>query len=97
MIAFGPDGFLYIALGDGGAANDLGPGHNPEIGNAQDKNVILGKMLRIDVNGSDSANRAYGIPRDNPFAAGGGVREIYALGLRNPYRFSFDREIAARG
>ncbi len=90
MIAFGPDGFLYISLGDGGGANDLGPGHNLETGNAQDKNVALGKMLRIDVNGSNSASGAYGIPRDNPFVNGGGVREIYALGLRNPWRFSFD-------
>lgn len=90
MIAFGPDGFLYIGLGDGGGGNDLGPGHNPEIGNGQDKNVILGKMLRIDVNGSDSANRAYGIPKDNPFTSGGGLREIYALGMRNPWRFCFD-------
>ena len=90
MLAFGPDGFLYISLGDGGAANDLGAGHNPETGNAQDKNVLLGKMLRIDVNGADSANKAYGIPKDNPFANGGGAREIYALGLRNPWRFNFD-------
>lgn len=90
MIAFGPDGFLYIGLGDGGAGNDMGPGHNPEIGNAQDKTTVLGKILCIDVNGTDSANGAYGIPRDNPFAAGGGVREIFALGLRNPWRFSFD-------
>ncbi|MDQ3622994.1 MAG: PQQ-dependent sugar dehydrogenase, partial [Verrucomicrobiota bacterium] len=90
MIVFGPDGFLYIGLGDGGAANDLGPGHNPETGNAQDPNVVLGKMLRIDVNGTDSANGAYGIPRDNPFVGRGGPREIFALGLRNPYRFSFD-------
>lgn len=90
MIAFGPDGQLYLALGDGGAGNDLGPGHNPETGNGQDKNTPLGKMLRIDVNGRDATNGAYGIPRDNPFAAGGGLREIYALGLRNPWRFSFD-------
>jgi glucose/arabinose dehydrogenase len=90
MIAFGPDGFLYIGMGDGGGANDLGPGHNPETGNAQDKNVLLGKMLRVDVNGSDSKNKAYGIPRDNPFAAGGGLPEIYAVGLRNPWRFGFD-------
>lgn len=90
MIAFGPDGFLYIGLGDGGGANDLGPGHNLETGNAQDRNVVLGKMLRLDVNGSDSANGAYGIPSDNPFVAGGGVKEIYALGLRNPWRFSFN-------
>jgi glucose/arabinose dehydrogenase len=90
MIAFGPDGFLYIALGDGGAGNDMGPGHNPQTGNAQDPNVILGKMLRINVNGDDSTNRAYGIPKDNPFAKEGGVREIFAIGLRNPWRFSFD-------
>jgi glucose/arabinose dehydrogenase len=90
MIAFGPDGFLYIGVGDGGAGNDLGPGHNPEIGNGQDKNVVLGKILRIDVNGTNAKNGAYGIPQDNPFAAGGGVPEIYALGLRNPWRFSFD-------
>jgi len=90
MIAFAPDGLLYLALGDGGAANDLGPGHHPGTGNGQDKNVPLGKMLRIDVNGRDAANGAYGIPKDNPFAPGGGLREIYALGLRNPWRFSFD-------
>jgi len=90
MIAFGPDGLLYLGLGDGGAGNDLGPGHNPETGNGQDKNVPLGKMLRIEVNGRDSANGAYGIPKDNPFAAGGGLREIYVIGLRNPWRFSFD-------
>jgi glucose/arabinose dehydrogenase len=90
MIEFGPDGFLYIALGDGGGANDLGPGHNPEIGNSQDTNVLLGKMLRIDVNGKDAANGKYGIPTDNPYVKGGGLKEIYAIGLRNPYRFSFD-------
>jgi glucose/arabinose dehydrogenase len=92
MIAVGPDGFLYIGMGDGGGANDIGPGHNPEIGNSQDLKVVLGKMLRIDVNGSDSRNGAYGIPKDNPFAsrAGGAAAEIYALGLRNPFRFSFD-------
>lgn len=92
MIAFGPDGFLYIGLGDGGAANDLGAGHNPEIGNGQDKGVLLGKMLRIDVNSSNSGKGPYGIPKDNPFAAGGGAAEIFAIGLRNPFRFSFDRE-----
>lgn len=87
---FGPDGLLYLSLGDGGAANDLGPGHSPQ-GNGQDTGNILGSMVRIDVNGRDSANAQYGIPPDNPFANGGGVREIYAWGLRNPYRFSFDR------
>jgi glucose/arabinose dehydrogenase len=89
-VAFGPDGLLYIGFGDGGAGNDLGPGHNPETGNGQDTNVALGKMLRIDVNGKDSANGKYGIPRDNPYVNGGGLKEIYAIGLRNPYRFSFD-------
>jgi glucose/arabinose dehydrogenase len=89
MLAFGPDGLLYIGLGDGGGANDLGPGHHPEAGNAQDKNVPLGKMLRIDVNGRDAAGGAYGIPKDNPFAKGGGLPEIYALGLRNPWRYHF--------
>lgn len=89
MIGFGPDGFLYIGLGDGGAANDLGPGHHPETGNAQDPNVALGKMLRIDVNGRDGTNGAYGIPKDNPFAKGGGLREIFAIGLRNPWRWAF--------
>jgi len=90
MVEFGPDGFLYISTGDGGGGNDLGPGHNPETGNGQDKNVVLGKILRIDVNGKNSANGAYGIPKDNPFAAGGGAREIYAYGLRNVWRFCFD-------
>lgn len=90
MLAFGPDGFLYFGLGDGGGANDLGPGHNPQIGNAQDTSTLLGKMLRIDVNGSNSANKKYGIPQDNPFVAGGGMKEIFATGLRNPWRFCFD-------
>ena len=79
MIAFGRDGYLYIALGDGGGGGD--PGNR-----AQDPDELLGKILRIDV-----AGRPYGIPPDNPFAEGGGRPEIYALGLRNPWRFSFDR------
>ncbi|MGH6899542.1 MAG: PQQ-dependent sugar dehydrogenase [Geminicoccaceae bacterium] len=81
MIAFGPDGFLYIALGDGGSGGD--PGNR-----AQNPNVLLGKILRIDVDG----RRPYAIPPDNPFIAGGGRPEVYALGLRNPWRFSFDRK-----
>ena len=90
-IAFGPDGFLYISLGDGGGANDNNVnGHNPATGNGQDPNIALGKILRIDVNGNNSANGKYGIPATNPFAASGGVREIFALGFRNPYRFSFN-------
>ena len=90
-VAFGPDNFLYISLGDGGGANDNNPnGHNPVTGNGQDPNIALGKILRIDVNGTNSANGKYGIPPTNPFAVSGGVKEIFALGLRNPYRFSFN-------
>lgn len=78
-IAFGNDGFLYFGLGDGGSGGD-------PMNVAQDKDKLLGKMLRIDVDSGDP----YGIPSTNPFAAGGGRPEIYALGFRNPYRFSFD-------
>lgn len=86
-IAFGPDGFLYISSGDGGGANDVGIGHATQIGNAQDKTSLLGKILRIDVNNGDP----YGIPADNPFATSNSARrEIFAWGFRNPYRFSFD-------
>jgi len=90
-IAFGPDDFLYLSLGDGGGANDNNVnGHNPATGNGQDPNIALGKILRIDVNGTNAANGKYGIPATNPFATSGGVREIFALGFRNPYRFSFN-------
>lgn len=89
-LRFGPDGFLYITLGDGGAANDVGNGHVPG-GNAQVLSNVLGKVLRIDVNGSDSANGRYGVPAGNPFNGITGLREIYAYGLRNPFAFSFDR------
>lgn len=78
-IAFGPDGFLYMGLGDGG-----GPG-DPD-GNAQNPDSLFGKVLRIDVNSGEP----YGIPASNPFANGGGRPEIYASGFRNPSRFSFD-------
>lgn len=79
-IAFGNDGFLYWGLGDGGSGGD------PQ-NRAQDESSLFGKILRIDVDGGDP----YAIPPDNPFAAGGGLPEIYALGFRNPYRFRFDR------
>ena len=86
---FGPDGLLYISLGDGGRANDVADGHVPG-GNAQSLQRIYGKLLRIDVDGNNSANGRYGIPQDNPFVGQNAVQEIYAYGLRNPYTYSFD-------
>jgi glucose/arabinose dehydrogenase len=84
-LAFGADGYLYIGLGDGGSAGD------PE-NRAQDLGTPLGKMLRIDVD-ARSGDPQYGIPEDNPFAGRSGARpEIWLYGLRNPWRFSFDRE-----
>jgi uncharacterized protein (TIGR03118 family) len=88
-LRFGPDGFLYISIGDGGRANDTGNGHVPG-GNAQSLQRIYGKLLRIDVAGTNSANGKYGIPKDNPFVGQNAVQEIYAYGLRNPYTYSFD-------
>jgi glucose/arabinose dehydrogenase len=82
-IEFGPDGYLYIGLGDGGGAGD----RHGSIGNGQDLNTLLGKILRIDVNGK----HPYEIPSDNPFISKGGKPEIWAFGLRNPWKFSFDR------
>ncbi len=99
-IAFGPDGCLYLGLGDGGNANDVGTSHIEPGGNAQNLATPLGKMLRIDplppsltTGSSDpvSANGQYRIPATNPFQGPGQVPEVYALGFRNPYRFSFDR------
>lgn len=96
---FGPDGYLYLALGDGGNANDVGPGHIAPGGNAQNLSVPLGKMLRIDplnptLNPSSpdpiSPNGQYRIPTNNPYQGAGQVPEIYAYGLRNPYRYAFD-------
>jgi glucose/arabinose dehydrogenase len=91
QLAFGRDGYLYIGLGDGGSEGD-------PLGNAQNTRSLLGKILRIDVNGPKAPGKAYGIPDANPFAAGGtspgaGLPEIWAYGLRNPWRFSFDRRL----
>jgi glucose/arabinose dehydrogenase len=84
QLQFGPDGFLYLATGDGGSAGDPN-------GNAQNLGILLGKLLRID----PRKKGGYSTPNSNPFAGGNGRDEIYALGLRNPYRFSFDSESGA--
>jgi len=94
-MSFGPDGYLYIATGDGGGAGDTGSGHTAGVGNAQDiTENLLGKMLRVDINGDDfpADNAAnYAIPADNPFVGITGDDEIWAFGLRNPWRNAFDR------
>jgi len=84
QIAFGPDGYLYIATGDGGGSND-------QFGNGQNLKTLLGKILRINVDDT-TGGKKYGIPSDNPFArnTAGNKEETYAFGLRNPWRFSFD-------
>ena len=80
-VLFGPDGYLYIGMGDGGSGGD------PQ-GNGQNRATLLGDLLRIDVNNGDP----YAIPITNPFVGQAGVRgEIWAWGLRNPWRFAFDR------
>ncbi|MBA3971549.1 MAG: PQQ-dependent sugar dehydrogenase [Bacteroidetes bacterium] len=85
QLAFGPDGFLYIGLGDGGGAGDK----HGEKGNGQDLNTLLGKILRIDVDSKEP----YAIPPGNPFVSDKSARaEIWAYGLRNPWQFSFDRK-----
>ncbi len=84
QLAFGPDGFLYIGLGDGGGADD-------PFGNGQNTNVLLGKILRLDVDSPPAPGKQYAIPPGNPFIVSGGAPEVFAYGLRNPWRFSFDR------
>jgi len=88
---FGPDdGQLYIALGDGGSADDQGAGHVAE-GNGQDPTNILGSVLRIDPLGTNGVNGQYGVPSDNPFVGDpSALDEIFAFGFRNPFRFNFD-------
>jgi glucose/arabinose dehydrogenase len=100
QLEFGPDGMLYIATGDGGSANDNNAGHTGgsssrptnALGNSQDRTNLMGGILRIDPLGNNGPGGQYGIPVDNPFVgAGGSIREeIFAYGLRNPWRFSFD-------
>lgn len=88
QLAFGRDGMLYIAMGDGGGHRGTGPGQVPG-GNSQSLDTLLGKILRIDP--TPSGDLPYTVPADNPFARGGGAPEIWHYGLRNPWRFSFDR------
>ncbi|PHI18149.1 hypothetical protein CEQ90_19365 [Lewinellaceae bacterium SD302] len=85
-MAFGPDGYLYVAFGDGGGGGDPND-------NAQNPANLMGTIIRIDVDTATVGGLSYGIPQDNPFADGvAGRPEIYAYGLRNPWRFSFDRQ-----
>ena len=83
-MAFGPDGFLYLAPGDGGSGGD-------PLGNAQNPETLLGKLLRLE----PKAKGGYSVPGSNPFVGAAGKDEIFAVGLRNPYRFSFDSKTGA--
>jgi hypothetical protein len=89
MLAFGPGGYLFIGVGDGGSGND-------PPNNAQNIEVLLGKILRLDVDHDDLAGTPYSTPPGNPFVGKPGRDEIFAIGLRNPWRFSFDRVTAAQ-
>ena len=84
-LGFGPDGRLYLGTGDGGGRGDADTGHAPG-GNAQDPTRLLGKVLRIDVDGDEP----YAIPPDNPFVDGGGQPEVFAMGFRNPWRLTWE-------
>ena len=88
QLAFGPDGHLYVGLGDGGSGGD-------PHGHGQDPHTLLGSILRLDVNTPPQAGNAYAIPDGNPFDGSSGLEEIYILGVRNPWRFSFDDETGA--
>jgi glucose/arabinose dehydrogenase len=90
LVMFGPDGFLYVGMGDGGSGGDSGAGHAPQ-GNGQSLTTLLGKILRIAV----FATGPYAIPASNPTIGSGARREIWSYGLRNPWRFSFDRGTGA--
>lgn len=83
-VAFGADGYLYAGPGDGGGGNDT-------ANNAQNLNVLLGKIIRLDVDTTPPVGQTYVIPPTNPYVGVAGADEIYAVGMRNPYRFSFDR------
>ena len=90
QVQWGPDDLLYIATGDGGGGGD-------PLENAQDKGSLLGKMLRINPLRNPKGKLRYGIPRQNPYTGESGRDEIFARGLRNPYRFSFDKNRLAIG
>jgi len=88
-LAFDENNYLYVSLGDGGGANDQGPGHGL-LGTGRNNSNVLGTILRIDPLGNNSDNGKYGIPADNPFLGEVGEDEIFAFGFRNPFRMSFD-------